>query len=243
MPEYRYVLGLQYQDQPESPGSARQHGSISPVWALRWGRLHLSNGGGSTMMGFGTRVFGPGASAELLARRNCQLGVSLRFDSGRDSDVAVNTHGLPDVRRTVRGRFFASCSLSPDVQVSAHLAQDLLGRGGGLSAGTDVEWRLTHDRMSEWTMGAGLTGGNATYMQSYFGVTDAGSAASGLPAFRPGAGLQSLHGGLAYMRALDRHWIAYGSIGASRLLDVAAGSPLDARPLAFGASVRLAYRR
>ncbi|MBV8380524.1 MAG: MipA/OmpV family protein [Paucibacter sp.] len=242
-PDYHYVLGLQYQHQPQSPGAIQQHDSFTPVWALRWGRLRLSNGGGSSLMGFGTRVYGPGASAELLSGTAWHLGISLRFDGGRNSDAADNTRGLPDVRRTMRGRVFASYSLSPDLQLSANLAQDLLGRGGGLVFGTGVDWRLAHDRVSEWTFGVGVRGGNSTYMQSYYGVTEAGSAASGMTIYAPGAGFEGVHAGLYYTRALDRHWIAYGSFGASRLIDAAARSPLDARPLAAGWSLRLAYRR
>jgi len=242
-PVYHYVLGLQYQLGPEAPGAARSSGHVAPVWALRWGRLRLSNAGGSSLMGFGTMVYGPGASADLLGGKDWHVGAALRVDSGRDSNAADSTRGLPGVRRTVRGRVFASWAPAPDLLLSASLSQDLLGRGGGLLGGASADWRLAHDRTSEWTLGAGLGGADAAYMQSYYGVMPAGAAATGLRPYRPSGGLDRAYTALACTRALDRHWITYASVSAGRLLGPAAASPLDARPLGLGVSLRLAYRR
>src|SRR6218665_3958702 len=134
-PAFSYVLGASLAHAPEYPGARRGDNSLTPVWALRWGRWRLSAGGGSALMGFGAEVYGAGASTELFSGERLRLGLSLRGDSGRRSKDADLTKGLPDVRRTLRGRLFASYALAPDWQLSGALSQDLLGRAGGITLG------------------------------------------------------------------------------------------------------------
>jgi outer membrane scaffolding protein for murein synthesis (MipA/OmpV family) len=242
-PEFKYALGLQLSNQPEYPGSAQRQTSVSPVWALQWGRLHISTGGGSMLMGFGSNVYGPGASTDLVRNKDWRVGLSLRLDGGRNSSDTKATQGLPDVRRTVRGRLFASYQISKDVQLNGALSQDLLGRGGGLIASTDLSWRFYRTARSEWSSGVGLNAADGTQMRSYFGVRPEDVQSSGLPAYQPGAGLRDVWLGVGYTRMLDKHWIINGSSGVSRLLGPAADSPLTQRPAAAQVMVRLAYRR
>ena len=241
--EFKYALGLQLQNQPEAPGAEIRDTRIKPVWALRWGRLHLSTGGGSMLMGFGSTVYGPGASADLLKSDKLRVGISLRFDGGRNSSDAHATQGLPDVRRTLRGRLYAGYAIAEDLQWSASLSQDLLGRGGGLILATDISKRLLRDEDSELSVGTGLSAGNGTQMRSYFGVRPEDVQASGLPAYEPGAGLRDVWLGISYTRLLNRHWITQASAGASRLMGPAADSPLAVRPAAASFAISLAYRR
>jgi len=241
--ELNYAIGLQVRNQPDYPGSDVRKTSVKPVWALRWKRLRLSTGGGSMLMGFGSTVYGPGASADLLKRDKLRIGISLRFDNGRNSNDAQATRGLPDVRRTLRGRLFFSYALDEDLQWSASASQDLLGHGGGLVLSTDLSKRLFRDAYSEWSVGGGISAGNGTQMRSYFGVRPEDVQASGLPAYVPGAGLRDAWAGVSYTRLLNRHWIMQATAGGSRQLGPAASSPLTRQAAAAGFAVSLAYRR
>ena len=241
--DFKYALGLQLQNQPESPGSDLRKTSVKPVWALRWGRLRLSTGGGNALMGFGSEVYGAGASADLLTRDKLRIGISLRFDGGRNSGDARATQGLPDVRRTLRGRLFAGYAITEDLQWSGSLSQDLLGHGGGLILATDISKRLMRTQDSEWSVGTGLSAGDATQMRSYFGVRPEDMQASGLPAYQPGAGLKDVWIGTSYTRVLHRNWVAQASAGVSRQVGAAADSPLVVSPTAANFAISLAYRR
>lgn len=240
--EFRYVLGASVNHGPDHAGSRRSETSLAPVWALHWGRWRISGGGGSALMGFGAAVYGAGASADLFSNERLRVGLSLRGDGGRRSKDAELTQGLPDVRRTLRGRLFASYALAPDWQLSAALSQDLLGREGGMTLGLDLGWRLHNSPRGEWTASAGLAAANGRHLRSYFGVTPQGSLAAGLPEYRPGAGLRDIHAGLGYTRALGPRWIVFASAGVSRLLGPAADSPLSQRPSSVNLGLGLAYR-
>ena len=241
--EFKYALGLQLSNQPEYPGSTTRKTKVSPVWAVHWGRVRFSTGGGNMLMGFGSTVYGPGASADLLKSARLRVGVSLRFDGGRSSGDAKSTQGLPDVRRTLRGRLFAGYKISEDVQLDGSLSQDLLGRGGGLIASGGLSWRFLHCPANEWSAFTGVSAGNATQMRSYFGVRPEDMQTSGLPVYQPGAGLKDIYAGVSYTQLLNKHWIFYATGGGSRLLGPAADSPLTVRPSAVQFAVSLAYRR
>lgn len=239
---FRYVLGAAVSSHPDGVGSREYKTSPSLLWAIRWGRWRISSGGASALFGFGREVAGSGASTELIDSKLWRVGVSLRIDSGRKSSDAGTTTGLPDIRRTLRGRLFSSYALSPDWQLSGSLSQDLLGRDGGLLAGMDLGWRLRRSESTEWTAGVGIAAADARQMRSYFGVTPEASLSSGLMPFTPSAGLSDVHAGIGFTHALSRRWVAFGSAGVSRLIGPAARSPLTQSPTGGQVGLGLAYR-
>jgi len=239
---FNYALGAVLRNEPENPGADRRQTKLKPVWALRWGRLRISTGGGSGLLGFGSEVYGAGASADLLTWDRLRLGVALRFDGGRASDDAHVTNGLPDIRRTLRGRFFASYAFTQDLRWTNSLSQDLLGRGGGLVFSTDVSYRLLRRPFDEWSVGMGVNATNGTYMRSYFGIRPEDVQASGLPVYQPGAGLRDVWVGTSYTHALTKRWITQANAGMSQLVGPAADSPLTARRNNLSFSISLAYR-
>ena len=240
--EFTYALGAVLKNEPENPGSDLRQTRLKPVWALRWGRLRISTGGGNGLLGFGSEVYGPGASADLLTTDKLRLGVALRFDGGRDSGDAHATQGLPNIRRTLRGRFFASYAFTPDLRWTNALSPDLLGRGGGVVFGSDISYRLMRRSFDEWSVSTGLNAGSGTYMRSYFGVRPEDVQATGLPAYEPGAGMREVWAGTSYTHALTKRWITQANAGVSRLVGPAANSPLTVKPTGTAVSISLAYR-
>lgn len=233
----RYVLGLSLANRPEYDGADTRKTQLRPLWAAQLGRWRLSTSGGSALLGFGREGGGPGASTQLVAGDRWRVGVALRLDGGRKSDDASTTRGLPDVPRTLRARLYANYRLAPDLDLGGTLSQDLLGHRGGLTAGLDLGWRFYRSETLEWTSGVGVSAANAQNLRSYFGVPDAAAAASGKPAYVPGAGLRDVHAGVGFTRPVGAHWFVFGSAGASRLLGPAADSPLVLKR--GGASVAL----
>ncbi|MGO1001602.1 MipA/OmpV family protein [Lysobacter sp. CA196] len=64
------------------------------------------------------------------------------------------------------------------------------------------------------------------YMQTYFGITPAQSASSGLRAHQAGAGLKAVGLGVQVDRYLGEHWMLSGHLELERLLGDARDSPL-----------------
>lgn len=238
----RYLLGVSMSGRPEYDGASRRVTKLRPLWAMQLGRWRLSTSGGSALLGFGREGAGPGASTQLLERGHWRVGVALRMDSGRSSADAATTRGLPDVRRTLRARFSANYSFTSDLNLNGALSQDLLGRRGGLTGGLDLGWRFYRSPSLEWAGGVGVSGGNALNLRSYFGVPESAVAASGKPAYAPGAGLREMHAGVGFTQQLNKHWFVFGSAGLSRLMGPVADSPLIERRDGASAALGVAWR-
>jgi len=241
-PGARYVLGVSLIERPEYAGARQYKAKLQPLWAVQWGRWRISTSGGSGLLGFGRDAAGAGASRELVKTDSLRLGVSLRIDSGRSSADSTTTQGLPDVRKTLRGRVYASYSLAPDWNLTGALSQDLAGRQGGLTAGLDLGWRMYRTARTEWTSGVGISLADAQNMRSYFGVSPDAALATGRVAYVPNAGLRDVHAGVGFTHSISKHWFTFGGAGASRLLGPAADSPLTQKADGAYASIGLAWR-
>lgn len=73
-----------------------------------------------------------------------------------------------------------------------------------------------------------VTWGSESYMQTYFGIDAPDAAASGLPVFQAGAGLQSLGVAVALDQFLSRNWSVGLRLHYGRLTGDAAKSPVTA---------------
>jgi outer membrane scaffolding protein for murein synthesis (MipA/OmpV family) len=241
-PSARYLLGVAVVNQPEYDGSSRRETKLRPLWALRFGRLRISTSGAGGLLGFGHEEAAGGASTQFIDTDKLRVGVSLRVDSGRSSGDASTTRGLPDVKRTLRARFYTSYSFTKDFTVNANLSQDLLGHHGGMTLGGDLGWRFYRSPTLEWTSGIGISAGSAQNLRSYFGVPESAVVASGKPAYEPGAGLRDVHMGVGFIRPLSKHWIVYGNAGVSHLLGPVADSPLVEKLTGASAGIGIAWR-
>jgi MipA family protein len=236
------ALGVTAAWTPSYSGSTASGVQPRLVWAFQYGRVRLSTGGGAAILGIAQDPRGPGASAELFSGDKLRAGIALRIDRGRNSSDIDGLEDLPDVSATVRGRAYASYALTPQWTLAATIAPDLLGRGGGTVGTLDAGWRTALGPAAEWYAGAGLSLADATYMNSYYGVSAETAAATGRPAFDAGAGVTSVRLGLGFTAALTSRWIAFGGAGATRLLGDAAASPLTQRQTALSATLGIAYR-
>lgn len=241
-PESRWVVGMAASHAQDYAGAGQSQWKLRPLWAWQRGRYRISTSRGSAVLGFGGEAVGSGASAQLVESDRLKVGASLRFDTGRKASDSPALAGLPDVRRTLRGRVSASWVLAPHWSLSGGLSQDLLGREGGAIATLDLGTGGRLGVSSEWSAGVGVTLANSQSMRSYFGVSQAAALASGLPAYDARGGIKDLHAGLGFTTALTPRWVAFGGVGISRLQGDAARSPLTHALTGSSASVGLAYR-
>lgn len=236
------ALGVTTSFTPSYSGSSDRKISPHLVWAFQYGRIRISTGGGAAVLGIAQDPRGPGASAELFSSDRLRAGIAFRIDRGRDSSAIDGLEDLPDVDATVRGRAYVSYALTPNWTIATAVAPDLLGRGGGTVATLDVGYRAPLTPASEWYAGAGVNLADATYMNSYYGVSPETAAATGRPAYEAGAGASGMRAAIGFTAALTSRWILFGGVGVTRLLGDAAASPLTQQQTAASASLGLAYR-
>ena len=240
-PVSAFVLGTSLTSAAEYSGSGRRDLSWRPLLAYRYGRFKLSSSGSSALLNFGSVADESGASLDLLESSRLTLRTGLRIGGGRDTSDSVDLAGLPDIRKTVFARLSASYRLTGNWRADSTLGWDLLGRGNGvfLSAGLGYRLRLTPG--TEFAAAAGLNVGNATHMNSFFGVPVSAQTAD-RPAYRPGAGLKDAGVGIGLTTILPHGWIAFGNLGYSRLLAGAADSPLTTRAASPAVTIGIAWR-
>ena len=240
---FNYVLGMAYGLSPSYAGSDERKARLRPVLALQYGRFRLSSSRGSSVLRHGLDARSSGASATLVERDRLNISASLRIDNGRSASEAVLLQGLPEVRSTLRGRLSMGYALTDRWSLSAGLSQDLLGRAGGAQLNTGLQYAFDLTPQTRVNFGVGAALGDGMFMRTQFGVPQsAASQGSALAPFTPGGGLFSVDAGMGVMTALNRRWVAFGSISASQLRGDARRSPLTVRPNTYSATAGVAYR-
>ena len=241
---FTWVLGVAVNNSANYQGSNQRSTGAKPMLGLNYGRYTLSTGGGGALLNFDlVRKESAGFSARLIDSEQLRLSAGLSLGGGRSSGDDPMLQGLPEVRRSVRGRLTLLYSLSHDISLRSVWSTDLLGRGGGSTWENNLNYGLRLGERSMLSMGVGVTLADATFMRSYLGVpASAAGVSTALPAYRPGAGLHSLHAGLELKTALTRHWLAVAGLGYSQLHGDARRSPLALKPDNYSVSLGLAYR-
>jgi len=237
-----YLVGAMLLSQPEYEGSDRRVLKLRPLWAYEWGRFRISTSRAGAVMNFASDPQGPGASALILSSNNLRFGAALRFDSGRQSGDSPHLQGLTDIKRTLRGRLFASWKIDEHWDLGGNVSQDLLGRHGGAVGSLDLGYHHRLSERSEWSAGLGVTAASGQNLRTYYGVTPEQAAVSGLPAFSPGAGPRDVYAGMGFTTALTRRWILFGNIGGSHLVGDAGASPITLQRTSYSAGLGLGYR-
>jgi outer membrane scaffolding protein for murein synthesis (MipA/OmpV family) len=239
--DFRWLLGASLTSAGEYAGSDRRDLSFRPLVAVRYGRLKLASSGSSSLLDFGAAPDESGASLDLLASSRWKLRAGLRIGGGRPSSDSPDLAGLPDVRKTVLARGSAGYLLTPDLSVTSTLSWDLLGRDNGASWSNSLDYRRRLRAGTELRLGLGVTFGNATHMNSFYGVPLSARTAD-RPYYRPGSGLKDAGLGVGFTSALTSHWIAFGGVSYTRLLDGAADSPLTKQRYDTAATLGIAWK-
>ncbi|AGW95450.1 MULTISPECIES: MipA/OmpV family protein [Cupriavidus] len=107
-------------------------------------------------------------------------------------------------------------------------------------------WVPVHHRVL-LGLGLGLTWTSGSFNRTYYGVTPEDSAASGLPVYTPGGGLQQGTGWLAAVYQIDRHWYAGAMVYMQRIAGSAADSPIVSQrgtrnQITYGAGLAYAWQ-
>lgn len=159
----------------------------------------------------------------LIQSGNFAFGPALGFIGKRTADdIGAD---LPKVGFSFEAGGFAQVSLTPAIRVRVEGRKALSGHKGWVG---EVSADYIAREGDDWlfSIGPRVTLGDAKYTNAYFGVTPAVAATSGLPAYDPDGGIQSVGVTAGYHRMLGRNWgvAVYGRY--DRLVGDAADSPV-----------------
>lgn len=209
---------------PEYLGSNRSAFGFAPV-----GRVGL---GGERF----AALHGPFAEVNLLDSRFFQAGPVgiVRLGRSDAQDRAVRALGGLDWALELGGRVGVSwLGTAGPVPFRLRAGVAVVGDASGAYGGLQVipAASLWVPLSEQVFVGAGVAArfASGAHNRFYFGVSEAGSAASGLPAFRPGSGLATVTAWPAVVWRVTDRW-AVGAGGAwTRLSDEVAASPIVRR--------------
>lgn len=234
------AVGLILAHKPAFSGSSDRQ--IKPELAgfLRWGRITVSGAGGFTTKAQDNVE--RGLDALLIKREGLRVNLALRFDPGRHESDSDDLTGMGNVPATVRARLGLRWEPAPHWSVGLASSFDALNRVGGYMVSGSVSRTFAVGPRQRVILGASLTGAGDRYMQTWYGVTPTQSAASGYAPYKAPEGLRDFSLSATWRADFDDHWAGFVGLGASRLFDAAAGSPLVRQRNGAAFSLGLARR-
>ena len=177
----------------------------------------------------------------LLRLGGLDVGPLAGYSFGRDEDLANRLTGMGDVDGGITVGGFASYTFEPffvDIAYNTQVTGDT-DTGYTLRFGAGIETNLSERMVASAYVGS--TYASADYMDAYFSVTPAQSAASGLAVYDASSGIKNvgLDLGLDY-RMTDRVTLK-SKAGYYRLLGDAADSPVTASRNQFSGGLGVTY--
>lgn len=164
-----------------------------------------------------------GISINVYNYQSFNFSTKVGYDLGRKEDDSDHLEGLGDIDAgaVVGGKL--AYELGP---VELYTSFDkTIGGSDGL-VGT-VGANISHSyNQFLFSAGASATWADANHMDSYFGVTAAQSARSGLAAYDAGAGFKRVDFEASVTYMTQKNWLVQGQVGIGYLVGDAADSPI-----------------
>jgi MipA family protein len=239
-PGVRISVGAGMAYTPKYPGADSYGVRFVPVLGFTSGRFFAGGDPGGTGTGTGG---GTGVGLDLLRDPAWRLGVALAagFGRARRASDHPSLAGTQDIDRAARAVVFGGYS-TRWLSATLRIATDIEGADQGTLVFFDLAARYRATPQLTFSAGPGITWADQDYTTTFFSVTPAHSAASGLPVYDAKGGLHALRFGLGAGYRIDRHWTLGARLGVARLEGDAASSPItrerDQRLAAVFASYR-----
>lgn len=179
----------------------------------------------STMRGLGySASLGPLQASAALGYR------AARYEREKDG-VGIDRgskhlRGMGDVKGVATTNLGIGVELADGFEVHLRTEQALGKRRQGNRYSLGLSGRLLQGQRDTVVLSISANAGDRDYMQTYYGVNQAQSQASGYGMYGPGAGLYEVEAGIRWERKLDGPWSLNGTVGANRLVREARRSPL-----------------
>ncbi len=154
-----------------------------------------------------------------------RFGPLVSVDFGRKEKRSNDLIGLGNVGTSIELGAFLGYSFGP-VRASIRARHDVAGGHSGALAKGNLSLAIYRDKKLAIGSSLSTTWASSNYMNAYFGIDAGQSAASGLPAYRPGAGFRDVALGISTNYTISQHFSVISNVRYSRLLGGAKSSPL-----------------
>ncbi|WP_084168956.1 MipA/OmpV family protein [Paraburkholderia acidipaludis] len=215
-PDWQVRLGVGSTFEPRYDGSDRYRMLAGPSIDIRYKDLLFAS-------------TGEGIGVNVLQGPNWRVSVAAVYDLGRRAhDDPPELNGLGNINPAPEMKIAGEYVISKDFPLVLRAAfTRSLGGSNGWSGDFGAYMPLpgSNDRFY-WFAGPSVTVADATYMQSWFGVTPQQAVDSGYRPYSAGAGLKSAGFGITMVYFVNKHWFLSADGALRRLLGSAADSPV-----------------
>lgn len=232
---WNVTVGMGVASGSKYPGSDEQKTLVMPTFGANYGRFFV---------GMTPGINAPlGAGLFLVQDTHWHLGVGLGlpFMKARKESDSTHLRGLGDIDGTALASAFASYD-TPWFGIQSSVTTDVAGRDQGTRISLGFEGRYPLTERLHLAAGPGITWGDSTYTQTFFGVTAAQSANSGLPIYTPNGGINSIRFSAGIHYRLTPNWDLGANTSVSSLRGDAADSPITLKKTQTQFSLFAAYR-
>ncbi len=181
-----------------------------------------------------------GVTITALRHDGFALAGKVGYEGGRDEDDADRLEGLGDIDFAATIGAKASYNWN-GFEIYASIDQTISGSESLIGTfGAEYQAPVTERLI----LGAGVEAvvANDKHMQSYFGVTAAQAARSGLSEYKAEAGLKRVNVSASAIYMLSENWLVRGEAGVGFLTGDAADSPIVEEKTQPSASLFVGYK-
>ena len=171
-------------------------------------------------------------NVNLIDSKSWSIGPAVNWRFGRSNVDDNVVDRMKDIDGTIEvgafggWRWISEDDLRQRFSVGTEALFDVGGEHDGYTISASVRYFQPVARPLTLSIGASLTYGSGDYMDTYFGVSGADSARSGLSPFKADSGLRDIRVPLMAMFSFSQNWHVIGGVIYSRLLGDAADSPV-----------------
>lgn len=171
-------------------------------------------------------------TVNVLKHENWHFGPAATLRFGRDNvdDPAVDR--LTDIDPSLDLGVFASYEIVDSQEprdrwvFGADFAHDVTGEHSGFTLSASARKWFPIGNFAAFGVSVASTYGSEEYMDTYFSVTPAGSAVSGLAPFRASAGFRDIRASAVVVQPLSKEWVVGGGMMYKLLVGDAADTPI-----------------
>ncbi len=242
--EVRFTIGMAGSVSPRYSGSDDVGYAIAPAARIVWRGYSISTSSvaRASSDGGSNRSSETGLTGPLYRTHEFAFGFGASLNRGRDVSAEDAALGLKGMRDTLIGRLRMRYYFNPNLVATATLVGDLLGRQGGAELPIGLGWRKSLQPGLLFSTDIGMTFASAKSMDNNYGIGPAEQAASGLPLYRPSAGLREVAGSIGLVGEPTQHWVWVARLSLVKLLGPAADSPIVKQTFQPALLVGVAYR-
>lgn len=185
-----------------------------------------------TWGGVEVQLRGLKARVDLLADSPWDVGPVVNYRGKRDDDVSGPVRRLKEIDGAVEAGGFVGYAFGGgrdgqgEIRLETTVLQDVSGEHDGFTVSGGVSYAALRWGPVFANVDAQTTYASKDFNRTYFGVTQAGSIASGLKAYRPGAGFKDVSAGVTAGYQFNEQWGLIARAEVTRLVGDAADSPI-----------------